>query len=257
MANKDLMTRRGSMFLVGFVVWLMLVFWTASAFWHHIDQLKENYQNAAKIGALASEFVILAMLCWHCFDKHIGVRKWSLIFSFTLSCIVLIHAGALRGMNDATAAQIGAEQRTAETLTKMSEGQAAVIQGSMVGTQRERLASDREAKAQQAEIAKNAQKEAAATIAASAEKVKESSIFPAWYLEGWMYSILFICALAMCSFIFKLMMNTDIDADFDGVIDSVQSQPQRTAAMSLAPATAKSPNTTISHGGSFTPPKDF
>ncbi len=223
METKELlMTRRGWMFLVGFILWLLLVFWTGSAFWHHIDQLGESYKNAAKAGALASEFAVLAFICWHCFDKHIGVRKWSLIFSFALSAVILAHAGALRGINDATATRIAAEKRLSETLTGMSTQQQAGVRGDSTGTQRERLAKDRATKAQQAEIAKNAQAEAAKVIAESADKIKEASIFPAWYIEGWMYSLLFIVALAMVSWVFKLMMNSDIDADFDGKVDDEQ-----------------------------------
>jgi len=225
MANKELMTRRGAMFFVGFILWLLLVLWTGSAFWNHIDQLGENYKNAAKAGALASEFAVLALIFWHCFDKHLGVRKWSLIFAFILPCIILSHAGALRGINDATAQRIAAEKRLAETLTGMSKDQQGAIRGSSTGTQRERMASDRAAKKEQTEIAKNAQAEAAKAIAESADKIKESSIFPPWYLDGWMYSMLFISALACVSWIFRLMMNSDIDADFDGRLDAEQNFP--------------------------------
>lgn len=224
--QKQLMSRRGAMFFVGFVLWLLLVLWTGSAFWNHIDHLGENYKNAAKAGALASEFAVLALIFWHCFDKHLGVRKWALIFAFLLPCIILSHAGALRGINDATAQRIEAEKRLSETLTGMSKEQQSGVKTDNSGTQRERLAKDRATKAQQAEIAKNAQAEAAKAISESADKIKESSIFPAWYLDGWMYSILFISALACVSWIFRLMMNTDIDADFDGKIDKPEEFPR-------------------------------
>lgn len=59
-----------------------------------------------------------------------------------------------------------------------------------------------------------------------------------------------------------LMMVWQWDVDGDGLPDAPQSpvnnaQPQRTAAMSPAPATAKAPNTTISHNGNFTSPTNF
>lgn len=245
------------MFFVGFVLWCLLVLWTGSAFWNHIDHLGENYQNAAKAGALASEFAVLALLYWHCFDHHIGVRKWALIFAFLLPCVILSHAGALRGINDATAQRLAAEKRLADTLTGMSEKQQAGVKGDATGTQRERLAKDRATKQQQAEIAKNAQAEAAKAIAESSDKIKESAIFPAWYLDGWMYSFLFIAALACVSWIFRLQMNTDIDADFDGVPDSQQNrQPAIGFNAPAPPVYARSGNLPPTHRGNFYNPTD-
>lgn len=246
--QKPFLSNRGQMALVGVTMWLLLALWTISAFWQHIDELGATYRNAARAGATAGEFAILAFVLWHCFNKHLGVRRWSLIFSFILSGFVLVHAGALRGLNEATTAQVQSEQRMAETLTQMSKQQAESITGSEAGTQRERLAKNRAALAQKAEVAKNAQKEVAATIAASADRVKDSSIFPRWYLDGWMYSILFIASLAMLGVIFLLMMRDDVDADFDGVPDKLQ-QPRKPIMMSPPiPATAKSSNVSFSQG---------
>lgn len=222
MASKELFTRRGGMAFVGIGLWLFMALWTLSAFWQHIDELKATYQFAAKCGAMAGEFAALAFVFWHCFSKHLGVRKWALVFAVLLPSILVAHAGALRGMQESTMAQRGTEERTREALTRMTQDQAAVIKADSTGTQRERLAKNRAAVAQQAEIAKNAQKEVAATIAASDDKVKDSSIFPRWYLDGWMYSLIFIAALVMVSAIFALMMRDDIDADFDGVADKAQ-----------------------------------
>lgn len=251
--TKQLMSRRGAMFFVGFILWCLLVLWTGSAFWNHIDHLGENYQNAAKAGALASEFAVLALIYWHCFDPHLGVRKWALIFAFILPCVILSHAGALRGINDATAQRIAAEKRLTDTLTGMAREQQAGVRGDATGTQRERLAKDRATKQQQAEIAKNAQAEAAKAITESADKIKESAIFPAWYLDGWMYSFLFITALAFVSWIFRLMMDTDIDADFDGKVDLLH-QPQPIGfTSSSAPVLAKRPNTSTHQGNFYTP----
>ncbi len=220
--NKQFLTRRAQMAFVGVGLWFLLALWSISAFWRHVDELGETYQTAAKCGAMASEFALLALVLWHCFDKHLGVRRWSLIFSFVLSGVILIHAGALRGITEAANAQIETEKRMADTLSQMSKEQASGIKADQTGTLRERLAKSRAALAQQAEIAKSAQKEVAATIAGSSDKVKESAILPRWYLDGWMYSLLFILSLGFVGIIFLLMMRDDVDSNFDGVRDKDQ-----------------------------------
>ena len=210
------------MAIVAIGLWLLLAMWSVSAFWQHIDELGAKYQFAAKCGAMAGEFALLALVLWHCFDHHIGVRRWAWILGFILAGFLLIHSGALRGMQEATVAQMGTEKRMAETLTQMSNQQADSITSDNTGTQRERLAKNRAVVAQKAEIAKNAQKQVAETIAASTDKVKDSAIFPRWYLDGWMYSVLFILSLAFVGVIFLLMMRDDIDANFDGIVDAEQ-----------------------------------
>ena len=200
-------------------LWTFLLFWSASAFWNHIETLGGSHQTGSKIGALAGEFALLALILLHCFDKHIGVRFWGAVLGFILAAVILVHAGALRGMSEATTSQIAAEQRMKEALTDMSQKQAGSIKGDSTGTQRERLAKNRAAVAQQAEIAKNAQREVAGNIAASADKVKDQSILPRWYLDGWCYSVIFILGILFTTIEFLLMMRNDIDADFNGVAD--------------------------------------
>lgn len=235
--SKEFMSSRTRMALAAGTLWLILAFWSASAFWEHIDQLESAYPVATKIGALASIFVLLALVLFHCFDKHIGVRKWALVFTLVLTGLDLIHAGALRGLKEATIAQRGTETRMAEQLSKMSAEQAKAIQADQYGTQRERLANQRAALAQKAEVAKSAQKEVAATISKSAETVKLNSILPKWYLDGWMYSFLFLASSLFLGIIFLLMMRDDIDTDFDGVIDA-QQRPQYHSGPVPAPAMA-------------------
>lgn len=220
--QKPFMSRRAQMAGVGFVLWALLASWSVSAFWQHIDELGATYQFAAKCGAMAGEFALAALIFWHCFDKHLGVRRWSLIFSFFLSAVILIHAGALRGMTEAQTARIETEKRLTSALTEMSATQAAGIKPDQTGTQRERLAKNRAALAQQGEIAKAAQEQIANEIVASSDAVKDSSILPRWYLDGWMYSLLFIVSLGFIGIISLLMMRDDIDSNFDGVLDRDQ-----------------------------------
>lgn len=220
--TKGIMTRRAQMAFIGVGLWLFLAAWSISAFWQHIDELGATYRNGSRLGALGAEFALLMFVLLHCFSKHLGVRLWALVFSFVLGVVILTHTGALRGLNEATQSQIATEKRLAETLTEMSKEQAAGIRADQTGTQRERLAKSRQAVQQQAEVAKSAQQEVAATITASADKVKDSSIMPRWYLDGWMYGVIFITALLFTSILFALMMRDDIDADFDGKVDRLQ-----------------------------------
>lgn len=241
MSNKELMTQRGQMALMGGGMWLLLAFWSISAFWEHIEELQPTYPNAARMGAMGAEFALLCLLLLHCFNKRIGVRKWALIFTVILGGVVLIHAGALRGMKEATIAQRDTETRMAEALGKMSAQQAQAIQSDQSGTQRERLAKNRAAMAQKAEVAKSAQKELAATISKSAETVKSNSILPKWYLDGWMYSALFLVSMLFLAITFAFMMRDDVDANFDGIVDAHQ-QPQYYPGPIPAPATAQHRN---------------
>lgn len=241
--QKAFLGKRGRMAFIGVGLWLFLAAWSVSAFWQHIDELGATYRLGSRLGALGGEFALLMFVLLHCFDKHLGVRRWALIFSFVLGSVVLIHTGALRGMNEAAQSQIATEKRLAETLTGMSKEQAAAIRADQTGTQRERLAKSRAAVQQQAEVAKSAQKEVAATITSSADKVKDSSIMPRWYLDGWMYNVIFVTALLFATILFLLMMRDDVDADFDGVIDRLQ--PPQVVGFSQAitpPVTARKPS---------------
>lgn len=238
MNDKRLLTQRGQMALMGGGMWLLLAFWSISAFWEHIEELQPAYPNAARMGAMGAEFALLCLLLLHCFNQRIGVRKWALIFTVLLGGIVLIHAGALRGMKEATIAQRNTETRMAEALGKMSAEQAKAIEADQYGTQRERLAKQRAALAQKAEVAKSAQKEVAATISRSAETVKSNSILPKWYLDGWMYSALFLVSMLFLAITFAFMMRDDIDADFDGIIDAHQ-RPQYNPGPVPSPAMAQ------------------
>jgi len=208
--KESLLSQRGQMALVGVGLWLLLALWSIAAFWEHIDGLKVAYPAVTKLGATAGEAALLALVLWHCFNKHINVRKWSLIFSLILAPAILVHAGVLRGMSEAQAVQVDAEKRLEETLTKMSKEQMAGASGKW------------KSKTQQ-EIAKKAQEEVANTVKASADKVKDSSILPRWYIDGWMYSVLFILSLISVAPVFWMMANKqDIDENFDGIADHLQ-----------------------------------
>ncbi len=251
--TKEIMTRRAQMAFMGIGLWVFLAAWSISAFWQHIDELGATYRNGARLGALGAEFALLMFVILHCFSKHIGVRFWALVFSFLLGATMLIHTGALRGLNEAANERLAAEKRLAETLTEMSQKQAQSVTSDQTGTQRERLAKNKQAVTQQAEIAKSAQKEVAATITASSDKVKDSSFLPRWYLDGWMYGVIFIVALLFTSILFALMMRNDVDTDFDGIADHLQRRPPGFAPSLPAPVHAASkPNVS----GNFYSPSD-
>lgn len=220
--SKELLSERGKMALAGGVMWFLLALWSGSAFWEHIDWLQPEYPNASRLGALASEVALLILMIFHCFSKHIGVRRWALIFCLILGAAVLIHSGALRGMRESQIVQTNAEDRLAASLGKMSAEQARAIEADQSGTQRERLAKSRAALAQKAEIAKAAQEQVATAIKGGADKVKADSILPLWYLNGWMYSALFLLSNLFLGICFLMMMRDDVDANFDGIPDKQQ-----------------------------------
>lgn len=239
--NKEsLLSPRGQMAFCAIGLWFFLAAWSLSAFWQHIDTLNPTYRFASLCGAAGGEFALLIFIALHCFNKHIGVRKWALILGFVLAAVIAAHSGALRGLNEAEVKQADTEQRLRESLTLMSKEQAASIAETNAKTsaglrQKERLAMAGKTKAAEAEIAKSAQQQLGATIISRAERVKESSIFPRWYLDGWMYSVIFILSLAFSAFIFRCMMNSeDIDANFDGIPDHLQSPARSAYAVTLS-----------------------
>lgn len=194
------------MFAIAFGFWIGLAFWSISAFWQHVDSLKPTYLWAARVGACSAEFAILAMVYLHCFNKHINVRKWALILGTALIVAVVGHTAGLRGLDEAQTAQVDAEKRLAEELTKMSEQQ-------MKSTRR------------RVEVAREAQEKLAAEVRAGKDRVKDSSIFPRWYLDGWMYGVLFaLSAIALAVPLGMMGNRLDVDENFDGIPDHLQRQ---------------------------------
>lgn len=218
MAKKKFLSVRTQIAIAGVGLWALLAAWTLSAFWDHIGALKLDTQFGAKCGAMAGEFALLCLVLWHCYSKHLGVRKWSLILGFILSAFLLVHAGALYGMKEAEQKADEAAGKVAKALTDMS-----VQQSEQIGKTATRHNAVTAAK-QQGEVGRNAQKIVAESVVDLAGAAKESSILPLWYLNGWMYSALFILSLLMVCVVVGLMQNNeDIDEDFDGKPDAPQS----------------------------------
>ena len=202
--KHSLLTRRAQMFIIAFGFWIGLAFWSISAFWQHVDSTKPTYLWAARVGACSAEFAILAMVFLKCFNEHINVRKWALYLGTFLIVAVVAHTAGLRGLDEAQTAQVDAEKRLEDGLTRMSKEQ-------MRGTK------------QRAKVAESAQKELADTVRAGKETVKQSSIFPRWYLDGWMYGVLFALSAICLAVPLGMMGNRlDIDANFDGVPDRLE-----------------------------------
>jgi len=221
--KKYFLNNRQQIFAVGFIVWALLAAWTISAFWAHISTLQEEYETGAKIGALGGEFVALAFLWWHCFHVKLGVRRWALIFSCLLAGVLLLHAGAVRGLKAAKIEQASAEQRFAENAARLAQAQT-VGAGEAVGRARAAGGSPREAIRMGVQIAQSAGREATQNLreltAAGTEKVQRSTIFPAGYIRDWMYSAIFLLSVVLLSALFWVMATDDqVDADFNGVAD--------------------------------------
>src|SRR5262245_52327777 len=202
-SRNQFLGHRAQMAFVGCGLWLLLMLWSVSAFWAHIEELKEPYQFAAKCGALAGEFALLALVLWHCFNKHIGVRRWALIFGFMLAGVILVHSGALRGLKDAQVARAKTEDRLTEKLGELSKQQTEAsskasgdIARQMRGSsQRERMWAMNRQIQKGSESNLEAQRLLVNEIASSNDKVKDTSILPRWYLDGWMYSAIFVVSL--------------------------------------------------------------
>lgn len=250
--KKQFLSQRVQMAIVGVGLWFLLALWSLSAFWTHISSLGEQYQFAAKCGSMAGEFALLALILWHCFNPHIGVRRWALILGFLLAVVVLVHSGAVRGATEAKTARLDTESRLAQSLTAMSKDQAATIGEtgarslSAAGSQKERAAIVGKTAAEQARVAQAAQQTLAAEIVKTDQAVKDTSILPAWYLDGWCYSAIFLFSLLCVGIIFLMMMNDeDIDRNFNGIPDGQEGRledspvvPQTTVTVNPVPVAA-------------------
>ncbi len=208
--KESLLSQRGWMAVIFIGLWGFLCAWSLSAFWQHIDSLQPTYRLAAKAGACAGEFAVLALTVLKCFSIHINVRKWSLILACALAIVIVFHTGALRGLDEAAIVQDDKEKRLRDSLTQMSKEQG-------VGrTQKERMATANKANS-------NAQKLLADTINKRDEAIKATSFFPLWYLNGGMYALIMIASILCLGFVGMKMLNKeDIDRNFDGIADHLQ-----------------------------------
>jgi hypothetical protein len=219
--KEPLLPERTQMFIVFFVTWAFLCAWSLSAFWQHINSFKPEYQTAAKAGACAGEFVLLALIYWKSYSIHLNVRKMSLIFGTVLGLLIIAHTGALRGLDEATVKQAAREDTALDKLGKMSKDQMAGANGRFKSRT-------------QGEIAANAQKLAAETIKNRDETIKSNSYLPRWYLDGAMYSVIFGASLLCLLVVGFMMLNkSDIDRNYNGTPDHLeqpreQQKPQAT-----------------------------
>jgi len=226
--KKSFLPDRVKMFLAGLGIWGFLCAWSLSAFLQHVDSLKPSYIMAARAGACGAEFVLLVFVFFHCFDVHIGVRKWSLWLGAVLAGFVILHAGALRGLDEATLAQDDTDRRIEEALTRVSKGQAedaAKVTEEMIAgrSQKERMAMMARSQAREAEIRQNAQNEIAKSLAGRHEAIKSTSWLPRWYINGGMYSAMFILSIAFFAIVCYGKLNSeDVDRNFDNIPDNQQ-----------------------------------
>lgn len=224
-SRNDMLSERGKMFAMGLAMLIPLAFLTISAFWGHIETLEVRYQNGAKFGAMGGEVALILLLYLHCYNSHIGVRRWSLWLGLVLGIVILIHGAGLYGLHEAEKRQSTTEAKLQSSLTEMSKEQAAGIassnaQAAVGRSQRERLAIARRAADAQSKVAANAQEALAKEIKARDQKIIGDALFPEWYLKGPMYGLIFIVALLIMTFVFSRMLNReDIDRNFDGTPD--------------------------------------
>ena len=230
--KKSFIPDRAKMFMAAFGVWAFLCAWSLSAFLQHIDSLKPTYVIAARAGACGAEFVLLVFVFFHCFDVHIGVRKWSLWLGVVLAGAVVVHAGALRGLDEATIAQDDTDKRIEEALTRVSKGQAEdaarSTEGMIAGrSQKERMAMQARSQANEAEIRKNAQGEIAKSLAGRHEAIKSTTWLPLWYINGGMYSVMFLLSIIFFGVVCYGKLNSeDVDTNYNNIPDHLETPPQ-------------------------------
>ena len=226
--KKSFLPDRVKMFLGGLGVWGFLCAWSLSAFLQHVDSLKPTYKLAAQAGAGGAEFVLLVFVFFHCFDIHIGVRKWSLWLGAILAAVVVLHAGALRELDEATIAQDDTDKRIVEALTRVSKGQAEdtakATEDMTIGrSQKERMAMQARSQARETEIRMKAQDEIAKSLAGRHEAIKNTTWLPRWYINGGMYSAMFILSIFFFAIVCYGKLNSeDVDRNYDDIPDNQQ-----------------------------------
>lgn len=226
--NPPMLKQRQQMFAVGFIVWLLLLFWSGSAFWAHLERSQDpQYVSGAKLGALAGEFIVLAFLWWHCFHLKLNVRRWALIFAGVMAAVLVVHSGAVRGLHAAQQQQAEAESRLAENAKKIVGAQVEGA-GRAAGNMQAAGGTKRQAQNLGATIARNAgdsaMKELRTMTEAGQQRVQQATILPDWYIRDWMYTGIFIIGLALLSALFWQMSGHEdqIDANYDGIPDEKQ-----------------------------------
>jgi hypothetical protein len=74
-------------------------------------------------------------------------------------------------------------------------------------------------------IATNAQQQVAAEIKARDQKIIDQTLAPKWYINGWMYALIFLAAAGALTRVNWLHIHVDprdVDANFDGIPDYKQ-----------------------------------
>jgi hypothetical protein len=222
--NNSLLSERRQIFAVFFLVWVCLLAWSGSAFWAHLNSLEEEYQNAARLGALTGELVCLAFIWWHSFHKKMGVRKWSLILGGFLAILLVIHSGGVRGLRAARVQQQIFEVGFAQNASKIVK-EGTVGAGEAAGKLLESGARRSDARQVARDIAAQVNKNATLQLREMSEKGQEtvlsSTFLPRWYIDGWMYSGIFVLSILSLLWIAWIMLTDKrVDANFNGIPDS-------------------------------------
>lgn len=205
--NTPFLSARRKMFVAGLILWGCLAAWTLSAFYQHLETVvPEKYFLPSAIGAAAGEFLALFFLFEFCFSIKLHARKWALFCSVIMAGVLLIHSGAVRGIEGARSDQTAAEQRYTNNAKKLIGGQ-----NSRTGVRAANQATAKELK--------NLTQE-------GTKRIENSSIFPAAYIRDWMYSAIFIIGLLLFAWYEYIQLtDTTRDRNFNNVDDSTESEP--------------------------------
>lgn len=223
--EQSVLSKRGWLFAAKVIVLVFLAIWSLSAFYEHLDSLKAS--RGAYVGAAGTEAIMLILAIFSSFFWKIRTRKEALIFNVILGVFVLFHAGGLRGLMAAELGQRQSEARLAENLNRLTAGQA----DTALKTQ-----TKQSAKIGKADAAKNARatiqsanKAAVDSLSeftkTSHERIADSTIFPRWYVNGGMFSVMFMLGLLFFGRVsYTAITDTDVDRDFDGEVDESEAE---------------------------------
>jgi len=223
--EPSVFSRRAWLFLAELTGIGVLALWSLSAFFEHLDELKASAM--AYWGAAGTEVIMVILAAFACFCWKVRARQEAHILNAIVALVILVHSGGVRGLLSAKTEQTAAESRLAENLNKLTQQTAGTAQ-SLARRQSRTIGAGNAAKAAQGTVAQANQQAVnslAEFTAQTQNRVAESSLFPRWYINGGMFSLMFIVGfLALSRVGYLAHFGQDVDRDFDGTVDAEEEE---------------------------------
>ncbi len=229
MQKKSRVPLKAQKLVVGYILALLLAYWSIGAMWRHIDGLESDYGWMMKVGVLAGEFAVFVLITWHVLRRWIWTRLYCLLASVVLGGALIIHAA---GVIKADANKVESKQ----LIGSLAEGQSKITQGATTGivggaTQgarqlRRQGATTREAgrlitnaNQQAAKVGTEANKQFTEAATKINEQQTAQNFMSRSYLNGPMYAVIFCLALALMGvgYLILELGAAEEDDDADGV----------------------------------------